>query len=510
MQSGLRYLIFDALNYIIGIYDMASGVKFRAYPNTTQSAILTCWIGCQRFVYNSKVAEDRYFRTFRNHALALTGVQTPVDQQYSQFKDGELTPWLFEVPSQILRNGAYRFMQAYARFFKGLSQGPSRKKKLGRQSVLITKELFQFVPTGNTTKVNDGLVKEHRLLIGTGRFMVGELKFTAHRPYEWPSSICISQHNTQWYVSFNYGDGELPKDTPPLMSEKELLEYFSGLTEEELDSIGNGLDRGVVIPVAMSNGKKYDFTEAEKESLAHAQESRRKLQKKFSKQCKGSKRRENTKTRIGKTYAKERNIREDRAHKISHDIVEDDAQVNIFEDLQIPNMVRKPKVKKDVNGKFLKNGARAKAGLNKSILNSMWGRIIVFLIYKGLKKEKLTIKIPAHGTSQECSRCGHIHPDNRETQAIFTCQKCGLTLNADYNASLVIKKRGISMLRNGEITAKDKKTVGFRKQKTNSQLGLGRSEVTCVETIVSRIADNTRNAQRSMIREAATSTATGS
>ena len=211
-----------------------------------------------------------------------------------------------------------------------------------------------------------------------------------------------------------------------------------------------------------------------------------------------------------RAYAKERNIREDRAHKISHDIVADTAQVNIFEDLQVPNMVRRPKVKTDANGKFLSNGARAKAGLNKSILKSMWGRNIVFLIYKGLKKEKLTIKIPAHGTSQGCSRCGHIHPDNRATQAIFRCQKCGFTLNADYNASLVIKERGISMLRNGEITAKDKKTVGFRKQDTKSELGPGRSEVTCVETNVRRGAGNTSTTQRSMKREAPTSTAVGS
>src|SRR5208337_1231220 len=401
-------------------------------------------------------------------------------------------------------------MQAYARFFKGLSQQPSRKKRYGRQTVLLTKELFQFIPTSDTIKVKDALVKEHKLIIGTERFMVGELKFIAHRPYELPSSICISRHNSQWHVSFSYGDAELPEDTLALMSEDKLIEYFSGLTEGELDSIVNGIDRGVVIPIAMSNGKEYDFTGAEQKSLAHAQEVRKKLQKKLSNQRKGSKRRERTKVRIGKTYAKERNIREDRAHKISHDITEDTAQVNIFEDLQVSNMVRKPKVKRDANGTFLNNGARAKAGLNKSILNSMWGRIVTFSRYKGLKKEKLTIKIPAHGTSQECSRCGHIHPDNRETQAIFACQKCGLTLNADYNASLVIKKRGINMLRNGEITTKDKKTVGFRKQKTNSQLGPGRSEVTCVETIVRRGADNTRNAQRSMIREAATSTATGS
>ena len=282
------------------------------------------------------------------------------------------------------------------------------------------------------------------------------------------------------------------------------------MTEGELDSIANGGDRGVVIPIAMSNGKGYDFTEAEKKSTAEARQLRKTLQRKLAKQRKGSKRRENTKTRIGKTYAKERNIREDRAHKISHDIVEDTAQVNIFEDLQVPNMIRKPKVKKDASGKFLKNGAKAKAGLNRSILNSTWGRIVIFTKYKGLKREKLTIKIPAHGTSQECSHCGHIHPDNRETQAIFSCQNCGFTLNADYNASLVIKKRGIKMLRNGEITAKDKETVGFRKQDTKSQLGPERSEVTCVETIIRRVAGRTRNTQRSMKREAPTSTAIGS
>ncbi len=141
----------------------------------------------------------------------------------------------------------------------------------------------------------------------------------------------------------------------------------------------------------------------------------------------------------------------------------------------------------------------------------MWGRIVTFTKYKALRREKLTIKIPAHGTSQECSYCGHIHPDNRETQAIFSCQRCGLTLNADYNASLVIKRRGIRMLRNGEITAKDKKTVVFRKQKINLQIGQGPSECTCVETIVRRVAGSTRTTRGSMKREeAATSITAGS
>jgi len=52
--------------------------------------------------------------------------------------------------------------------------------------------------------------------------------------------------------------------------------------------------------------------------------------------------------------------------------------------------------------------------------------------------------------------------------------------------------------------------VGFRKQDTKSELGLGRSEVTSVETNVRRGAGSTRTTQRSMKREAPTSTAVGS
>jgi putative transposase len=87
---------------------MQSGVKFRCYPGSILSTPLSQWIGCQRFVYNAKVGEDKYFRTFRNHSLALTGQHTPTDQQYSQFKAKDLTPFLYDVPSQILCNGAYR------------------------------------------------------------------------------------------------------------------------------------------------------------------------------------------------------------------------------------------------------------------------------------------------------------------------------------------------------------------------------------------------------------------
>jgi len=464
---------------------MLSGVKFWCCPGSILSTPLSQWIGCQRFVYNAKVDEDKYFRTFRNHSLALTGLHTPTDQQYSQFKDKELTPFLYDVPSQILRNGAYRYMQGHARFRQGLSGRPTRRKKHGRQTVMITKELFRFFPTGKVTKSKDGDIIEHKLIIGTERSPIGELKFKAHRPYGIPNSITVSRHNGEWHVSFNYAVATLSDNLEP-MTEEKLVEYFSGLTAEQLDAIAVGGDRGVVIPMATSDGGNYDFSETEKKRLIKAKKQRKRLQKKLAKQQKESNQRKVTKDKIGKTYTKERNIRQDCAHKISHTVVESESQVFVHEDLPVKNMTKRAKPKQDENGKYVKNGAAAKSGLNDAILRSMWGMVVVFIRYKGLKKEKLTIKIPPHGTSQECSKCGHTHPDNRETQAEFICQDCGFTANADYNAALVIKKRGIKALLDGTIVLKQKKTVRVRKE-SQPQIGQGLPESRHVSMDVSRI-----------------------
>ena len=69
---------------------MQIGNRFRCYPTPAQEQILLRWIGCQRHIYNAKVHEERYFRSFARKSLMHTGQQAPIDQQYSQFKT-ELT-----------------------------------------------------------------------------------------------------------------------------------------------------------------------------------------------------------------------------------------------------------------------------------------------------------------------------------------------------------------------------------------------------------------------------------
>jgi putative transposase len=49
---------------------------------------------------------------------------------------------------------------------------------------------------------------------------------------------------------------------------------------------------------------------------------------------------------------------------------------------------------------------------------------------------------PRH-TSQMCSACGHVAPENRRRQAVFSCVACGHTDHADINAAKNIRARGL-------------------------------------------------------------------
>jgi IS605 OrfB family transposase len=51
------------------------------------------------------------------------------------------------------------------------------------------------------------------------------------------------------------------------------------------------------------------------------------------------------------------------------------------------------------------------------------------------------VGVPVHlvdprNTSRTCSACGHCEKANRKSQESFLCQRCGFTLNADFNAAL--------------------------------------------------------------------------
>jgi len=148
---------------------------------------------------------------------------------------------------------------------------------------------------------------------------------------------------------------------------------------------------------------------------------------------------------VARSYTYANNVRKDFAHKASHALVTaPGVRLVAMEDLKVAAMSRRPKAKVDARGRHAPNGARAKAGLNKGILHSAWGRIRTYAQYKAPRNNVLFLLVPPHHSSQECAACGHIHPDNRLSQNRFVCQRCGQTDHADHNASRVIARRGVT------------------------------------------------------------------
>lgn len=425
---------------------MHTGHRFRCYPTPDQKQTLLRWIGCQRAIYNAKVSEDRYYRTFARKSLQHTGQYAPQDQTYAQFVT-DSTPWFREVPSRVLRNGATRWKRAYARYWKKLAGRPVIQRKTGPQSVWLTSEVFRFEPA-----IDEGSRdSSYRLHIGIKKFPVGEIRYTAHRAHAIPASITLTVDAGRWYLSFAIEDGVA------LPSAQDTVDWLSGFTETELTERTVGIDRGVVIPVMCSNDRRYGLSAVQQARIAKKQAAARRWQRKLSRRTKGSANRRKAIRRIAALRRYEKDVRRDCAHQASHQIVGDPKTLLIvFEALGVQRMTKKPKAKPDPDhsGRWLQNGARAKAGLNRAILGSLWGQTKEFCTYKARRVGKLAIDVPPHYSSLECAVCGHTHLDNRPIQAGFVCQHCGHTGNADANASRVIRSRGVELILSGEYREK--------------------------------------------------------
>ena len=421
------------------------GIKYKASPTEKQKFILSQWMGCVRVIWNAKCEEDAYLRTFAKKYLPI-GTYAPINATFSQYKNKTLTPWLSRCPSQLLRNSASRWYTTYRNFLKGRCGRPRKKKKHEGGSLYITRELFRF------ERCSDG---NTRLFIGSKHNNIGYLSLKVHRKVKPPNAMTIKQKNGKYTVSFCYEDELSEKKLVP---EKEKIAWLSQQTPAYLNRVVEGIDRGVQV-VAQGTSKGYTYTDRELRKQAQLEKKKTRYQRWMSRQQKVSKRRKKSKKKIAKIYGKQVAIRDNFCHQTSRKLVnKKEIEVIAFEALPTNKMTRKPKAKPDGKGGWLKNKAKAKAGLNRSILSKGWYKLESYTIYKARRAGKLVVKVPAPYTSQECADCGHTHPDNRKTQATFRCQNlsCGHSDHADRNAARVIKKRAITIVFNSGTELSEK------------------------------------------------------
>ena len=213
-----------------------------------------------------------------------------------------------------------------------------------------------------------------------------------------------------------------------------------------------GLDRGCVHTLASSDGIFMDIPKPSKAELKRLKY----LQRKMSRQDRvneargggiakfASKRRQKTLNQFNALQGRIVRRRDDWIEKTTTRLAKENSLV-AMEDLDVQAMTKQPKPKPDPDrpGQYLHNGARAKAGLNRSISSNNWSRVTKRLQDKMDANGGSPVIVPAAYTSQTCHECGHVAKGNRESQAVFECVKCGYEANEDVNAAMNILSRAL-------------------------------------------------------------------
>lgn len=232
-------------------------------------------------------------------------------------------------------------------------------------------------------------------------------------------TVTVMNRGTDWYISVLVDTGVA---LPELINPKSVV----------------GIDVGINVLVALSDGSFVEniaVTTEPKTARRLAMRGRA-----ASRKQKGSKNRKKAFVKISRTKHKLTQKRDGYNWKAASIIVKT-ADAVAREDLVIKNMVKRAKPKHDGKGGYKRNGAAAKTGLNKRILDCAWGDVFQKVAWLAAKSGKPVFAVNPKYTSQECPKCGHTQKGNREGEK-FVCRACGHAEHADTGASRKIAKKG--------------------------------------------------------------------
>ena len=373
--------------------------KYRLSATKEQTALCEATAGCCRLIYNVALEHAET-------AWKMSGVTVSYADQCRELAVLKREPeyvWLKDVPGHALQQAAKDYHTARSRFFKGHGRYPRRKRK-GR-----CRDSFRL-PEGNKIAFK-GAGRNSRARLPK----FGWVKFNQHRPLEGKVRYAtVSRDGDHWYVSFTCA-----------------VEIAEAPTS--LGGAAVAVDVGIAQDLTLSDGTVVELatvTQAERDKLAR-------LGRELARKTKGSKNRGKARRRLNRFLAKLRRRRNDAIHKATHRLATSHAVVCV-EDLKVKNMTASAKGTIDKHGR----NVRAKAGLNRSLLERAPHEFRRQLSYKCEWYGSRLVTVPAAYTSQRCSRCGHAEKANRPSQARFSCTRCNFQANADHNAALNILAAG--------------------------------------------------------------------
>jgi putative transposase len=353
--------------------------------------------GANRYLWNAALAriEADYKETGESKTSFFD-----LGNWYKNHKN-ESAHWLSDYPVALTRAGLKDLSHAYKQFFKQPDRGHPKFKKKGK-----AKKTFAVDVSGARRVTGNGYF---RLKRGMYAKMLRHNRLNRYsNPV--PKSARIFEQHGNWYIT---------------------IVYEVDAVEDQCDSKGIGVDRNVG-QVADSTGHIHHLTNVE-----NKERRIKNLQRWQARQKKGSYNYRKAKKAIARHKRKIANILKNDLRHIAN-LLTDYSTLVLLEDLKTKGMTSSAKGTVEAPGR----NVRQKAGLNRSILGAGWNTLESYLSERGF----VHMINPAY-TSQTCSKCGHVSPGNRISQAVFRCQQCEYLTNADMNAARNIWASGMASMR---------------------------------------------------------------
>ena len=380
--------------------------KYELVPIGEQQRDMRCFAGSCRVVYNEALALQaaRYERGDKRLGYAGLCKELTAWRNGAPLPSGRVASWLAESPVHPLQQTLKDLERAYANFFARRADFPRFKKKGQGDS-------FRY-PDPKQIKLDQAnsrifLPRLGWLRYRNSRDVPGELR-----------NVTVSCSAGKWFISIQTArevDTPLPTATTAV-----------------------GIDVGIARFATLSDRTFYE----PRNSFRKHEERLRKAQRAMSRKKKFSCNWRKAKARVQKIHVRIGNVRRDYLHQTSAAIGQNHALVFV-EDLKVRNMSRSAAGTVDAPGR----NVRAKSNLNRAILDQGWSEFRRQLGYKLEWNGGWLVTVPPHNTSRICPGCGHTAAENRPTQALFRCVKCGFEDNADLVGAINIRSRGMQMLR---------------------------------------------------------------
>ncbi|HEX9640603.1 MAG TPA: transposase [Candidatus Krumholzibacteria bacterium] len=377
--------------------------RFELMPTGEQRRLMRRFAGSCRFVFNRALAlQQECYRQGESH-LSYAGLC----KLLTEWRHSPETGWLAEAPVHALQQALKDLGRAYANFFGKRAEFPRFRKK-GRR------ERFRY-PDPKQIKLDQRgsrifLPKLGWLRYRNSREVVGELR-----------NVTVSASGEKWFVSV-----QTERDVEPAVHPSRSIV---------------GVDVGVARFATLCDGTVFEPSR----SFRRHERRLARAQRRMARKVKFSNNWKKDRARVQKIHRKIANVRRDHLHKTTSTISQNHAVVCI-EDLRVQNMSRSARGTRERPGRNVK----AKAGLNRAILDQGWYEFRRQLEYKQEWRGGRVVLVPAQHTSQRCVICGHTAAENRRTQPRFQCVRCGFAAHADRVAAINIRRAGHARIACGE------------------------------------------------------------